>query len=151
MAQKTFQLRQPRIYQTSLVARMAIWSPSHGLSRYCSILCGLFFVGLAVLGAFLPILPTTPFLILASSCFVRSSPRMHRWLLSTPFWGRILTDWEQQRSIPLSTKIAASIVIGSVVIFGSTNGRFSMTLLLLMCSMSVTGLIAIWSFPSSRR
>jgi uncharacterized membrane protein YbaN (DUF454 family) len=77
---------------------------------------GIFFVVLAFIGAFLPLLPTTPFLLVAATCFAKSSPRMHKMLLTNKVFGPMIYHWEQSRSIPKRGKIIAlsSIVIASL-------------------------------------
>ena len=69
-------------------------------------LAGLFFV-LAVLGVFLPVLPTTPFLLLTSWCLVRSSPALHARLRRSPLFGPLLADWERHHGVRLYVKISA--------------------------------------------
>ncbi|WP_413577796.1 YbaN family protein [Bdellovibrio sp. HCB290] len=66
---------------------------------------------LGVIGAFLPILPTTPFLILSAFCFVRSSPKAHAWLYRQPLFGPALKDWDQKRAIARRAKILAIAMI----------------------------------------
>jgi len=68
---------------------------------------GLMFVGLGLAGVFLPLLPTTPFLLLAAGCFARSSPAFHDWLLTHRLLGPYIRDWERDRSIPLTAKVTA--------------------------------------------
>lgn len=68
-------------------------------------------VGLGFLGLFLPLLPTTPFLLLAAYCFSRGSPRLHDWLLSHPTMGPIIKDWNENRVIRPRVKIVAAITI----------------------------------------
>jgi uncharacterized membrane protein YbaN (DUF454 family) len=72
---------------------------------------GCAFVALAILGVFLPLLPATPFALLASGCFVRSSPRLARWLLRSPLLGPLLRDWQQRRGVTLKVKITAVLVV----------------------------------------
>jgi len=68
---------------------------------------GLFFVGLAILGAILPVMPTTVFLLLASACFAKSSPRLHKKLLAHKTFGPMIYHWQETRSIPKRAKIIA--------------------------------------------
>ena len=70
-------------------------------------LCGIFFVGLAALGAVLPLLPTTPFLLVAAACFAKSSPRLHKMLLNNKVFGPLIYHWQASRSIPKRAKIIA--------------------------------------------
>lgn len=66
---------------------------------------------LAALGAVLPLLPTTPFALLAAGCFARSSPRCHRWLLATPLLGPALADWQAGRGVPVAAKCVALVLL----------------------------------------
>jgi uncharacterized protein len=68
---------------------------------------GLFFVGVGGLGVVTPVLPTTPFLLLASFCFLRSSPRHHASLRRSRLFGRLLADWDRHRGVRRRTKVGA--------------------------------------------
>lgn len=81
------------------------------LVKYCLIGCGVVSVGLAILGAVLPLLPTTPFLLLAAACFARSSPDFHRKLLENRYFGEDLQRWERDKSISRKAKIKAMALI----------------------------------------
>jgi hypothetical protein len=72
---------------------------------------GLVFLAIGAIGIILPLLPTTPFLLLAAYSFTRSSPRMHRWLHSHPTFGPLISNWNQYGSINRRSKIIAMIVI----------------------------------------
>ena len=65
---------------------------------------GLFFVGLAILGVVLPILPTTPFVLVAASCFAKSSPRLHQKLLANKIFGPLIINWQTHRIISIKAK-----------------------------------------------
>ena len=89
-------------------------------------LLGSFFVMLGAAGAVLPLLPTTPFILVAAWCFARSSPRMHRWLLESALFGPIVRNWEQNRCVPLRAKITALVMMlgvgGSSILFAVPPG-----------------------------
>ncbi len=68
---------------------------------------GLACIALGFIGAFLPVLPTTPFLILAAGCFARSSPRFEAWLLRHPRFGPVLAQWRARGAIPRKAKALA--------------------------------------------
>ena len=77
-------------------------------------LVGILFVVLGAIGAVLPLLPTTPFVLVAAWCFARSSPRLHRWLLDSRLFGPMLRDWEENRCVPLRAKITAVVMMVGV-------------------------------------
>jgi uncharacterized membrane protein YbaN (DUF454 family) len=91
---------------------------ARGLRRRVYIAAGLTLVGIGFLGLFLPVLPTTPFLLLASYCFARSSPRLERWLRRTPYFGPLIRDWEMHRGVRPWVKAQAITVI--VLVVGAT-------------------------------
>jgi uncharacterized protein len=68
---------------------------------------GMFFLGLGALGVVVPVLPATPFLLLASFCFLRSSPRHHAWLRRSRLFGPMLADSECHRGVRRRTKALA--------------------------------------------
>ena len=74
---------------------------------------GIAFVGLGFLGVFLPLLPTTPFLLLALACFARSSPAIHHWLINHRMLGPYIVDWERDRSIPFGAKITSVVMMSA--------------------------------------
>ena len=69
------------------------------------------FVVLAALGVVLPLLPTTPFLILAAACFARGSPRLQHWLLGHRVFGPTLRAWRSSRALPPGVKPRAMLVV----------------------------------------
>ncbi len=71
---------------------------------FCSVAAG-------IVGIFLPLIPTTPFILFAAWCFVRSSHRAHQWLYRQPLLGQALVDWDKHRTISRSTKRLAVITI----------------------------------------
>lgn len=70
---------------------------------------GLILVGVGFIGLFVPLLPTTDFMLLALPCFARSSPRLEAWLLDHPRFGPGLRAWQAERAVPRNAKIMACI------------------------------------------
>jgi hypothetical protein len=85
---------------------------------------GFLFVGLAAIGVFLPLLPTTPFVLLAAGCFARSSPRWHAWLVSNKLFGPMLKNWHEQKCVSCATKM---IAITSIFVFGGYSVIFAIS------------------------
>ena len=81
------------------------------MPRIILIIIGWLSVALGTLGVFLPLLPTTPFILLASWCFARSSPRFHHWLLYRSWFGGYLRHWQQYRAMPPGAKPRAVVMI----------------------------------------
>ena len=77
------------------------------IKRSFFLAAGLFFVGLGIIGAFLHVMPTMPFMILALWCFARSSERFHTWLYTHRLFGPSLQLWEKHRVIPPIAKLGA--------------------------------------------
>jgi uncharacterized protein len=76
---------------------------------------------LGLIGLFLPLLPTTPFLLLAAACYARGSRRFYDWLLANRTFGPLIHEWRKHRSIPYRTKISAialmSFTLGISIVF----------------------------------
>lgn len=121
------------------------------IKKYLLITIGLISIALGVLGALLPILPTTPFLILALACFANSSPRFHHRLLNNPWFGSALQQWEQNRSISRSSKIKALclITLSFAASISVLQGRLHLQLGLLILGCILLGYI--WRLKESER
>jgi uncharacterized membrane protein YbaN (DUF454 family) len=117
--------------------------PTSGVRRALFVLAGLLCVGLAWLGAALPGLPTTPWVLLASYCFGRSSPRLQRWLQRSPVFGRIIRDWEQHRGIRRPVKVFAVCLIVVVVSISVSSGRLPVWLQWLIAAFAACGVSTI--------
>ena len=105
---------------------------------------GFLFLGLGVIGVFLPLLPTTPFLLVSAGCFAKSSDKWHRWLLSNRIFGPIIKDWQDKKCISMSTKIFA---ISLVVLFGGYSILFMLSdpvMRILTFLLIATGLVFIF-------
>ena len=82
---------------------------------------GVAALALGVAGVFLPLLPTTPLVLLAAACFARSYRPFHEWLVAHRLFGPLLREWHEHRSIPYRTKLFAigmmAVTLGASVVF----------------------------------
>jgi len=110
------------------------------VKKYVLIAVGSVSVVLGMLGIFLPLLPTTPFLLLAAACYVRSSERFYHWLISHKWFGHHIRQYREGHGIPRRAKIAAIgllwLSIGSSAIFFAP--LVSIKILLLLIATGVT-------------
>ncbi len=83
--------------------------------RWLLIAAGVACVLLGLVGILLPLLPTTPLLLLAAACFARSSRRFHEWLLANRTFGPLILEWEKHRSIPRRTKLTAIALMSTTL------------------------------------
>lgn len=73
--------------------------------RHLLNIAGSFFLGLGIIGIFVPLLPTTPFLLLAAACYARGSRRLHAWLMSRPRLGEYIRRYREGRGVPVGVKV----------------------------------------------
>ena len=109
---------------------------------------GLLFTLLAFVGAILPLVPTTPFLLLACYCFARSAPRIHAWILEMPLFGKYLRQWSETHSVPRSAKVKGVLVV--LTSFGVSAYLADMLWLrLLLVGAAMLVCVLIWRLPSA--
>lgn len=106
------------------------------------LILGILSLSLGIIGIFLPILPTTPFLLLATFCFSRSSDRLHNWLLSHRVFGPPILDWNEHRVIGVRAKIfsISTISMGLLsvwIFFPETSSYFWIGKILTMTCMAM--------------
>ncbi len=108
---------------------------------------GFVFVVLGAIGVLLPLLPTTPFLILAAACFARSSEKWHAWLLRNRIFGPMVKDWETKRCINRRVQLVA---IASIVVIGGYSIGYAISDLWLQVFGSfllIVGLTVVLRIP----
>jgi uncharacterized membrane protein YbaN (DUF454 family) len=93
----------------------------NNLRKPLLVTAGVLSVGLAAVGVFLPLIPTTPFLLLAAACFVRSSDRLYQWLIHHRWFGAYIRNYREHRAIPLRSKIIVVALLWASV--GYTAAR----------------------------
>jgi uncharacterized membrane protein YbaN (DUF454 family) len=104
------------------------------------IFAGTLFVGLGVLGIFLPLLPTTPFLLLAAACYARSSNRFYHWLLNNRWFGKYIKNYREERGIPSRVKISTISILWITIALSAyfATESFLVRAILILIAMGVT-------------
>ena len=118
------------------------------LVRALLIVVGTIFLIIGVIGIFLPLLPTAPFVIVTAACYAKSSSKFYNWLLGLPIIGKLLKNWREQRRIPFRVKVAASTAI--VITVGLTMYFFIPIwwVNLLLAAIAISVIIYICRIPS---
>jgi uncharacterized protein len=115
--------------------------------RYGLLVLGYLALGLGCAGIVLPLLPTTPFLLLASYCFIRSSPAMHRWLLAHPWFSPWIRDWEERRAVRRSVKVVAVLTVLGVVTLSWVWSNHPLWIRSSITALAAIGLFVVWRLP----
>jgi len=119
--------------------------------RALFVLLGFLFVGLGVAGAVLPVLPATPFFLLAAACFARASARFYNWLLNNPTFGPTIVEWRRYRSIRFRTKISAIVLMASMLTISTLFFVKDRNVQIGLAVLGVLLAIWMWRIPSRDR
>ena len=101
---------------------------------------GTLFLIIGIIGIFIPLLPTTPFLLLAAACYIRGSKKFYNWLIKNKWLGEYIKNYQEGRGVPLNVKIITIIVLWltimiSIIIFVS---NFIIQIILFFIAIGVT-------------
>ena len=118
--------------------------------RFLLLVCGWICLGLGLVGAFLPVLPTTPFLLLAAAAFSRSSHTLANRLYRHKRFGPMLLAWEQYRIIPLRAKLLATVMIMASLTYLWLVASIGNVVRLFVTLLVAITLAYIWSKPHRR-
>ncbi len=130
---------------------MSVNRPLSAPVRWALIGIGWTAVGLAALGVLLPLLPTTPFLLVAAWAFGRSSARFHGWLNRNRWFGSMLRDWQQYGAIPLWAKVMAVAFMSLAMIGLIQRGSLPIWALALIGGALATVSVWITTRPSGQK
>jgi len=114
------------------------------MARLMALILAYFFLALAVVGMFLPGLPTVPFLLLTAWFAARGSDRLHSWLYAHPHLGKLLIDWEQQRAVSRTSKVIAVLMLITswVVMYHRLNNVWGLVCLAVLFVAIATYLVS---------
>ena len=117
---------------------------------YFLISAGWLSMTLGVIGIIVPLLPTTPFILLAAGCFAKSSPKFHQWLLGHSFFGPLIKNYQGKQGLPQHIKIRAIIFIW--ITLGISI--FLLSILWLRVTLIIMGIVLstlLWKTPSTNQ
>lgn len=114
-------------------------APKYSLKRLAWLSLGLTCVALGALGAVLPLLPTTVFLLIAAFAFARSSPQLHNWLLNHKVFGPLIHNWQRHKAI--NPKAKGASLISMIVVVG-LSWLLAVPMWVLGVQIIVLGLVA---------
>ncbi len=120
-----------------------------GIKQKLMIVLGWFFVLLGAIGAILPLLPTTIFLIIALGIFSKSSPRFHAMLLNNKWFGKELKQWEETKSISRRSKLKATVIIVLTFALSIAVLHQRLGLQIMLVSIALVLLTIIWNIKES--
>ncbi len=111
------------------------------LKRYVLIASGIISLSLGIIGVFVPLLPTTPFLLLAAACFLRSSDPLYQWLTHHRWFGNYISNYIKYRAVSLKTKVTALsflwITILSSAVFFTNHLWVRIALIVIVAAVTI--------------
>ena len=121
-----------------------------GVLRWVLLVTGTISLILGIIGIVLPLVPTTPFLLVSAGCYARSSKKFYVWLLSNRWFGPLIRDWRRGLGIPLRAKVIATALLTltlgtSIVIFVPI-----MWVKIVLACIGVTVIGYLWQLPTRR-
>jgi len=111
--------------------------------RILLIVCGTIFTTVGIVGIFVPLLPTTPFLLLAAACYARSSERFYNWLLNNRLFGHYIRGYIERRGITLKVKVVTLILLWATIICSATIATDATWIRILLAAVAIAVTIHI--------
>ena len=112
---------------------------SEKLKRQLLIAAGTLSLAVGIIGIAVPVLPTTPFLLLAAGCYLRSSPRFYNWLMTNRLFGAYIRNYIEGRGIPVKVKLFIIILLWAAIgVSIWLTANLTVTLILLIIATGVT-------------
>ena len=125
--------------------------PTNKVVKYLLVIIGLISLGLGILGIFLPLLPTTPFLLLSAGLFMKSSKRLYNWLMNHKYLGKHLQNYLHHKTISVKTKISSLTLLWLTIL--STTFYFvdKLIIKIVLLAIATAVTVHILTFKSKRK
>lgn len=127
-----------------------IRQPSNKIVKYILASIGLISLGLGILGIFLPLLPTTPFLLLSAALFMKSSTRLYNWLMNHKYLGKYLQNYILHKTISVRAKISSVSLLWIAILTTAYFVVEKLVIKILLLAIAIAVTIHILSFKSSK-
>ena len=121
------------------------------LKKVMFIAAGTISLGLGAVGVFLPILPTTPFLLLSAACYYKGSERMHRWLLSNKLFGSYIRNYKEGKGISLTAKILTLFLLWITIFFSAFYMIRNFPIQIVLFAIAIAVTIHVITLPTFRK
>lgn len=123
----------------------------HRITKAFLIVAGTISLALGAIGIVLPILPTTPFLLLSAACYCRSSDRLYKWLLTNKWFGEYIKNYREGKGVPLKTKIIALTVLWVTITYSAFFFIRILEVQLILFAVAVAVSIHILRLPTFKK
>ncbi len=121
------------------------------LLRTLLVILGTISVGLGVVGIFVPVLPTTPFLLLGAACYARSSQRFYDWLLNCRHLGQYIRNYREGKGIPLLTKVIVLSLLWITIVYSALFVIDALILRIILLFIAVAVSVHVLKLPTTHR
>ena len=134
-----------------LIFLLSSWLENSVGMKYLLTALGILSLALGFIGMFLPVLPTTPFLLLASFLFLKSSRPLYEWLMNHPKLGPYITNFMVHKSLPLHVKVVSVSMVWITLLYCAffVAGHWALSALFILLATAIT--IHILSYKTSKR
>ena len=112
---------------------------------------GTISLGFGTVGVFLPIMPTTPFLLLSAACYYKGSERMHRWLLNNELFGSYIRNYKEGRGISLTSKVFTILLLWVAICFSTLLIVNNRILQIVLFAIAIAVTIHVINLPTFRK
>jgi len=119
-----------------------------GLVKKLLTAAGIISLLLGIIGIVVPLLPTTPFLLLSATCFIRGSDRLYQWLMEHKLFGRYIRNYREHKAIPLKTKILAISLLWVTILYSIFFMVNSIYVRLLLATLAIAVTFHILHFKT---
>ncbi|MBI4546929.1 MAG: YbaN family protein [Ignavibacteriae bacterium] len=123
----------------------------HRFVRFLFVLAGTLSVALGIIGIFVPLLPTVPFLLLAAYCYAKSSEMFYHWLLTNKWFGKIIRDYKEGKGVPVRVKVYSITFLWFVVGYSTFYALESRTVKIVLFIVGIAVTIHLMLLKSYRK